>query len=323
MLRLLALNWFLLALGIAALGAFLAPEVARPLVSWLPPRVAVVAMLFTATLSLESRRLAAAIVRPWPAILAVGVSYGLMPLASHAIYHLHLPTGVCLGFCITLAVPCTMTAATIWTRLAGGNEAVALLVTLITTASSWLVTTGWLALLTGREIALDPLQMMLDLALSLILPVLAAQVVRLSAFVRALTEHRRTLLAILSQFVILTMVTQSLVRVAEHLRGSGGVNHASAVVGTLLACAVVHVLAAGTGWWLARAMHMARPDAIAVAIAGSQKTLPVGLLIIARFYADHPLAVVPLVFYHIVGLAIDTLLAGWFRRRERRQRATS
>ena len=90
------------------------------------------------------------------------MSYGLMPALAFLLDELNLPLGFQLGLCIVAAVPCTMSAATIWTRLANGNEAIALLVTLITTSTSWLVTTAWLSVLTGRTVQLDPLKMMME-----------------------------------------------------------------------------------------------------------------------------------------------------------------
>jgi sodium/bile acid cotransporter 7 len=57
-------------------------------------------------------------------------------------------------------------------------------------------------------------------------------------------------------------------------------------------------------------VRLERAEQIAVAFAGSQKTLPVGLFLFEAYYrADYPLAVVPLLFYHAGQLLADTVIA--------------
>ena len=51
---------------------------------------------------------------------------------------------------------------------------------------------------------------------------------------------------------------------------------------------------------------MARPEQIAVAIAGSQKTLAVGLQVCMELGFN----IVPVVAFHITQLLVDTLIAG-------------
>ena len=51
---------------------------------------------------------------------------------------------------------------------------------------------------------------------------------------------------------------------------------------------------------------------MAIAFAGSQKTLPVALFLFHAYFKDqYPLAVVPLAFYHVGQLVVDTFVADW------------
>ncbi|MCA9153063.1 MAG: bile acid:sodium symporter, partial [Planctomycetales bacterium] len=65
------------------------------------------------------------------------------------------------------------------------------------------------------------------------------------------------------------------------------------------------------GYQLARASRMAREDCIAVAIAGSQKTLMVGLHVAITYYSG--LAILPMITYHVGQLFLDTLIADRMR----------
>jgi sodium/bile acid cotransporter 7 len=75
----------------------------------------------------------------------------------------------------------------------------------------------------------------------------------------------------------------------------------------------LHVTAWSCGWWAARLAHLPRTDRSAVAFAGSQKTLMIGLAITVDFGG---LAVLPMMAYHVGQLLVDTLLADRLRAGE-------
>jgi sodium/bile acid cotransporter 7 len=79
----------------------------------------------------------------------------------------------------------------------------------------------------------------------------------------------------------------------------------------IAAVVIVHVALLGIGFGLSRALRIARADAIAVAFAGSQKTLMVGAYLAL---AVGPLAILPMVAYHAAQLVIDTLIADRLRK---------
>jgi sodium/bile acid cotransporter 7 len=82
----------------------------------------------------------------------------------------------------------------------------------------------------------------------------------------------------------------------------------------LLVVAAVHTGALAIGYFAARAVAIAPADAAAVGIAGSQKTLMVGLLI-AALDPTFGIGILSLVVYHVLQLLIDTPAADWLRRR--------
>jgi len=82
------------------------------------------------------------------------------------------------------------------------------------------------------------------------------------------------------------------------------------VVVMIVGVTVVHVTLLVLGMVAGRRLRMAREDAIAVAFAGSQKTLMVGAFLALSV---GPLAILPMVTYHAVQLFVDTLIADWLR----------
>jgi sodium/bile acid cotransporter 7 len=309
-------RWFsLLLLGGVGLAWF-RPDLPRPLTRFVEPRVVVPLSLFLIAVSLESRSLWRAVLRPLPVFWAVGVSYGVAPALAWAVGGL-LPEDLRVGLLIITSVPCTLASAALWTRLAGGNEALAMLVIFLTTATSWLVTTAWLTATTGAQVAVDAADMMHGLVLLLVVPVGLGQLCRAARpFVRFTTRHK-PVLGVLSRLLIFAMIFKAVVDVSAKL----GEGSAQWTAGSLAAAAALslglHGTALAWGYWSGRFLRLDRGDRIAIAFAGSQKTLPVGLVLFDAYFKEtYPLAVVPLVLYHVGQFLIDTPLADiWARRR--------
>ncbi|MEK6236447.1 MAG: bile acid:sodium symporter, partial [Planctomycetales bacterium] len=133
----LARRWFLLALTLVlAVGfAFAAPL--SPWVGRLPRNWIVASVMFLMALPLDLGRMTNALRRPKAVLLAVGVNALLTPLFAWALSSMQ-SGDLAVGLMIAASVPCTIASAAVWTRKAGGDDAVALLVTMITNSLCFL-----------------------------------------------------------------------------------------------------------------------------------------------------------------------------------------
>jgi sodium/bile acid cotransporter 7 len=313
MLSFLGRHWFLIALAAAIGGTVLWTEPIGALVSRLPPKLAVTLVLGFNAWTLESSRLWQSLRRPWYALLALVVTYGLTPALGWAASRLLVTADFAVGVLIATSVPCTLAAATVWTRMAGGNEATALLVTLASTCTSWLATTAWLGFTSGREVSLDRWALMQDLAIYLIIPVTIGQLGRYPPRWRAFATKHRVALSVVSQCLILTVIMQAVADAAHRLRDGVRPYDAFEFALAAMLCAAIHSAGLGFGYLASSVLRFPRAERAAVAIAGSQKTLPIGLLIIRTSFAEFPLSVVPMLCYHILQLVIDSFAAGWMK----------
>jgi sodium/bile acid cotransporter 7 len=275
----------------------------------LDPRPVVAVALFLMAWTLPSRSLARVLIRPWPALWAVCISYGLLPALAWLAGGL-LSADFRVGLLIITSVPCTLASAVLWTRRAGGDEGAALLVILATTATSWLITPAWLAATTGATVALDATGMMLDLLLTLVLPVALGQGCRAVGPLARAATHWRTGLGAVSQLLILVILLKAAANVGERLGDGTAAPTALAMLVLAGVCVGVHLAALACGLWGGLGLRFDSASCRAVAFACSQKTLPVALLLFERhFQAAYPLAVLPLAFYHFGQLLIDTFIA--------------
>ena len=254
-----------------------------------------------------------AVRRPGPAWLAAALNSGVAPPLGWLVGRV-LPAELAMGVVLAACVPCTLATAAVWTRRAGGNDAVAFLVTMITNLACFLVVPAWLLLLVGVRADVDFRGIVVGLILLVVLPIIVAQTLRQWRRIGELAGCHVVMLSTAAQVGVLLMVAVGAVRSGERLAelGHDSVVSAGNVVLMICAVAAVHIVLLGTGFGLSRLLRISRPDAIAVAFSGSQKTLMVGAYLAL---AVGPLAILPMVAYHASQLVIDTLAADWLRQR--------
>jgi sodium/bile acid cotransporter 7 len=313
MLPILCKRWFLLLLVAGVAVAVVGTNAVQTVLDPIPQQLMVALMLFFMAWTLESRRLWDALKRPKAVILALGVTFGLLPFLGWAASLWFPVMDYRIGMLVCTSVPCTFATAVIWTLLAGGDEAVALLITIASACTSWLFTTGWLGFTTGTAVAIDVPAMMLMLVLFLIVPVSIGQLARIPSPLRKVAERGRGIISVISRLLVLTVVLQAVAAAAQRLRQVELPEHAPYLVQAAGLVLTLHLLGMAAGYWGGVVLGLDRAQRIAVAFAGSQKTLPVGLLLINTYYREYALAVVPMLFYHVGQVLVDTFLAEWFR----------
>ena len=308
MLRLLERSWFLLALSLVAALAGIAPQ-GFAWAAHIDARFIVAPALFLMGWTLPSRSLGRVLIRPWAALWAMAISYGALPALAWVIGALLPVDDFRIGLLIMACVPCTLASAILWTRMASGDDATTLLVVLLTTATSWLITPALLVLLTGTAVAVDVQAMMMELLITLVLPVGLGQLCRAPHALARFASHYRRLLSIFSQILILLILLKAAVFLSLRLRAESSLPGLLALGLLVGACLGVHLAALSIGLWTSGWLGFGRAVRVAVAFACSQKTLPVALLVFERYFPRYPLAVVPLVTYHFGQLLVDTFIA--------------
>ncbi len=303
---------FLFAL-VAVLWAGMAwPDQTKPAARFLPASAFVAVVTFIMALPLETSALWNAFRRPGPAWLAATINSGVAPplgwLAS-----LLLPPELAIGMILAASAPCTLATAAVWTRRAGGNDAVAFLVTMITNLSCFIVVPVWFWLLIGMQPDVDYRDIIGGLILYVVVPILAAQLLRQSPAIGFWAAAHKHALSRLAQAGVLVMVFAGAVKCGEKLQAITdhsllSFGHVATMIGGVVA---VHTALLLLGIGCARALQFDRPDTIAVAFSGSQNSLMVGAYLAQ---AIGPLAILPMVTYHASQLIIDTLVADRWRR---------
>jgi len=304
--------WFLLGLAVAMVVGYMFAASLETISSqkWLQ-NVIVMTVMFLMALPLPLATIVETVRRPWPALLATSLNFGLFPVVALAVSPLVDPT-MRAGFLVVAATPCTLASAAVWTRRAGGNDVTALMTTVITNAISFLITPLIVFLLIRQSAEVSFGEMVLKLGLLVLLPMLAAQLLAARQPIGTWAAKRKKPLNIGAQTGILMIVLLGTAQTVLKLSPDQTPRFGTAA-GLILVCALLHTLVLVSGLALSRWFGCKWPDQIAVAFAGSQKTLMIGLLVCIQL----GVSLLPMVVYHAVQLLIDTFVADWFRERRR------
>lgn len=319
-------HWFLIGLLVliplgVALGQGEPPPTLLRVVDSVNPSVCTSAILFLMSISLNSARLLESLRRPRAVLTACGINQIFLPLLALPLLPLVPSADLRVGLLIAASVPCTMAAASVWTRRADGNDAVSLLVTLLTNGFCFLITPIWMSIGTHWFDTSDTSQglqfqdMVVRLTYSALLPAAAGQLLRLPRQLRPRIDHHKPLFSNTAQAIILTLVFISCFRGGQRFQQEGmAQNLRHAEFAFVWGCCVgLHLAAMIAAWWLSGWVRLEEADRRACVIAGSQKTLPIGILVGTA--TGLPFAILPMLMFHASQLFIDTWIADRLARR--------
>ncbi len=256
-----------------------------------------------------------ALLKPWPALLASIINMLAIPLMAWAAAATLSPY-VGGGLIAAATIPCTLASAAVWTRRAGGDDSIPILVTLITNLTCVVITPLWLVGLLGKSIHIELLPLVKELMLVVVLPIVVAQLLRTHRTIATWSERHKSKLSTICQLGILWMVLLGSTQMGEHLNNvdaSGNGTPSTSmweILWTVFLTAAIHLLAMALGWYSAAQTGIPRKQRIGVAISGSQKTLMIGL----KIALDCGVSIVPMVAFHVGQLLIDTLIADRWRK---------
>ncbi len=326
-------QWFLICLmffiGCGLLAGFRLPhEQVTSLIKIIDKRFLVGFVLFLMAFTLDSHQLVKSIRFPMPVLWATVVNAVAIPLLGWLMMPWQLTVDFQFGLMIAVSVPCTMAAASVWTRKANGNDAISLMVTLITNGFCFLIAPFWLKFATSHEISVSTYDLMIRLVMTALIPMMLGQIFRQFSIVETFATKRKTEIGVTAQLGVLVIVFIAGCTAGQKLNGNGNTPAISAVLFVLASVILIHLSAMGIGYLGSKVMRFAEDDRTAILFASSQKTLPIGLLIatsVGMFGNPDllgagkgiPFALLPIMMYHASQLFIDTLIAGKIAQRKK------
>ena len=313
-------HWFLVGMALIWGLGFVFPALSKAyqrsgLVDW-----AIALVMFCGGLTLETARILEQ-ARNWRALaLSAVMMFLLAPLivlagtAPLQLLHSELARQLFVGFMILAAQSCTLGSGIVISTAARGNVPLALVVTIFNSMLAALMTPMILGVTLGVHTGFDVIGMMGRLALIILLPVVVGQGLR--PLLRTPLRSVGWLPSILTQLVILSLIFMSVGSAADWMRRSPGL-----VLALLAATLVLHALILAANYAVSRLATRDVACRRSLAICSSQKTLATGSYVWSKYFSSNPLGGIPLMFYHVVQLVFDSLLAHWLAARDERASA--
>ncbi len=229
------------------------------------------------------------------------------PAAALLLSFLPLETGVVIGLFLVAVMPTTLSSGVVMTGVAGGNMAHALFLTIISNVAaifsiplilSWLL----LSLDHSKSFAIDQGAMILKLTLLVLVPLMMG--IYIKSFVCKILKPDKLRLQIANQCLVIFMVYISFSGAKQVLMGKG-----IQIFYVVLLAIVFHLVLLGSAFLLVKIFSIKKGSFESVIFMGSQKTLPLSIMIQLTYFGEFGSALLVCVMHHIVHLMIDGYLS--------------
>ncbi|MFH1743842.1 MAG: bile acid:sodium symporter [bacterium] len=303
--------WFLLCLAVVVFFGFTCPGPGLAYRDLGAVPLSVAFLMFLSGLLLDTSSLVREITnfRLLGAVFAC--VFAAFPLLACATARVFFPgeEDVLIALVILAAQPSTLASAIVMTRIAEGNEALAVVAAVTTNLSSVLLTPliFFLVLGAGGQVEISTKDMIWRLLRIVLLPVAIGQAFRPLVSKKHL-EFLRKPSGVISQLVILGMILTGV---------SGASGHLTGALQLVVVSFCLHIAMLAVTSLSGRILGASRGERVALTLCGSQKTLPAGIYIWSTYFHYIPIGSVPLVAYHVVQMIVDSILAVRLRDRTR------
>lgn len=332
-------RWFLFALVAAVILGYMAQGIGSYLSKpyWSKSLLFLTMLFVGMTTNIGS--LARSLLNWKACLLSLLMTYGAAPFIACAIAWpvFRSRPGLYEGFVLVGATASTVSSAIVYTRLAGGNNALSIVLSNLSNVLCIFVT----PMMIGVILSLAPpagsvrpaaehsqtsadspgetvpgragnvripaskiRDMILTLALCVLVPLVIAQAI-VFLFPAPMDWFKPTA-SLCSQFgilaIVFTTVCKTSYRAAGIYGGQAGVLRELGAAGPqlVLVSLIIYVILFRVSYRLARIMRIEPTDAVAVGYASAQKTLAATVVLAAQFFS--PLSVLPMIVYHLVQL---------------------
>jgi sodium/bile acid cotransporter 7 len=308
--------WFLI--GLAAVLALTVGDSSRTVSAfglWIgtrggPDAVIVLIFLFSGWL-LDPHQVRAGLQDTAGTASTLAVIFLASPVVAALLSRIPLETGVLIGLLIVAAMPSTLSSGVVMSGAAGGNMAHALFVTVLANILAVFVIPVSLALLlelggNPTSVVIDKWGIMFKLGGYVLLPLAGGALIR-RVCSSSLLQYQ-PVAQLLNQLMVLGMVWMGLSQTRDAIIAGG----ASLLVIVAVAF-VFHALLLASAALLARVLRLGRGRRESLFFIGTQKTLPLSIILQVSLFPAYGLALVFCVVHHIVHLMMDGYLVGRLR----------
>jgi solute carrier family 10 (sodium/bile acid cotransporter), member 7 len=215
-----------------------------------------------------------------------------------------------LGMVLVAAMPTTVISGIIITTIGGGNVALALCITVVSNMICPLSVPLVLKLLASHidHVNIDILDMMLKLFKVIVVPFLIGQFLR--PLLKVTAEKIKGELTVMNRLIVLSFIFTPLCGSTEKIADLG-----PKVIFLVALVLLLHLIMLCFTYYAAALMKFDLASRKALTISGSQKTLAVAYQVWNQAFGASYLIMVPSILHHVSQLIVDSILASrWHKK---------
>lgn len=249
--------------------------------------------------------------KQWRVLLtAVIITFGLSPALVFAARRL-VPGGDSLighGFQIVSVVPTLFVSAVVLTRLAKGNAAVALFLTVSTNLLAVFIAPMLIKATLGSSVKFDLMSTSVSMTYNVILPTILGQLARKRWEVWA--QRHASLITVLSQFTILLFIITGVSALPRSIITP------KIVIVAITGDVILHAILLGLGRFSGAMIKADEPTRRALTFCSAQKSFAFNVLLCEHIFAGNVaafgLGILPGIIYYLLVLSVDSVIAQWW-----------
>lgn len=217
-----------------------------------------------------------------------------------------LDPGVMIGLFIVSVMPTTLSSGVVMTDKSGGNMAHALFITILSNIIAIISIPLIISFLLnfflhGKNLSIDQQAIIIKLIFLVLLPLLSGMV--LKQFFLSITPTQKQSLQVINQFLIIGIVFMSLSGTKEILLANASI---TVVIVPLMAG--FHLILLLFAFMMIYFFNIDKGRRESVIFMGSQKTLPLSVMLQMVYFPEFGTALLVCVLHHIIHLMIDGYL---------------
>jgi len=235
----------------------------------------------------------------------------ISPFVAAVMSFLPLETGILLGMFLVAVMPTTISSGVVMTGNAGGNMAHALFVTIVSNCIAIVsipLVLSILLLLQQQDtvLSIDQKAIIVKLLILVLLPLITGMFLKKMVF--NITANRKKIMGIINQCCVICIVFMSLSGVKEIL-----ISKSSSFFLIVPLVIAFHLCLLGFSCLVSRLLNIGKGKRESVIFMGSQKTLPLSVMLQMTYFPEYGTALLVCVVHHITHLMIDGYLAVKFK----------
>lgn len=241
-------------------------------------------------------------------IMALGLIFIAAPVLAALSALTNLETGLVIGLFLVAVMPTTMSSGVVMSGAAGGNTAHALFITIAANVLCMFTIPATLPLLLGltevsTEVDFDRFSVMIKIGLYVLVPLCMG--LGAKAWGPSRLKSASFVLQIANQFLILCIVWMGVSQAKPVLAQNW-----SAMISIAGIVMLFHFAMLGCAFFLIKVFSVPRGRMEAILFMGSQKTLPLSIILQVTMFGNYAQALMVCVVHHLVSLFLDGFLVG-------------